>query len=254
MRGSPLARRAGICLDELQSSCSGPIWRTDRYWDFPGLLVVYGAGAPDRREAVKRHRGNWVAFDLGYWNRVDSFRVSVNSEHPTPEQMRDFGARPYPAALREDSDPKGHIVLVGMGRKSRIWWPDYERIKLEAIRKVYPKHRIVFRPKPGSEPPPGIDCDHWTGGDIEDVLRGASLVVCRHSNVAVDACIAGIPVVCEGGAAAAIYGDDLKAPRSVCREDRLRFLQRLAWWQWSSQQIRQGEFWPWLETALYGSM
>ena len=37
-------------------------------------------------------------------------------------------------------------------------------------------------------------------GTIADVLNGCSVVVCRHSNVAVDACIAGVPVECEGGA------------------------------------------------------
>jgi hypothetical protein len=125
-------------------------------------------------------------------------------------------------------------------------------LRLQAIRKAYPNRRVVYRPKPNNEAPLGIDCEQISSGPIEEVLRGAFLVVCRHSNVAVDACIAGIPVVCEGGAASAIYGNDLTAPRTVSREDRARFLQRLAWWQWSRSQIQHGEFWLWLEAALYG--
>lgn len=217
------------------------------------LLVMYGSGASDRKKAVEAHRGNWVAFDLGYWDRQNSFRVSVNSEHPRPEQMLDFGPRWHPTELRDDFDPNGHIVLVGMGRKSRIWHQDYERTRLAEIRKAYPKRRIVYRPKPGNESALGIDCEQMTGQNITDVLRGASLVVCRHSNVAIDACIAGIPVVCDSGAAAWLYRSDLNNPRMVSRDERLMFLQRLAWWQWTREQIMRGEFWPWLETVLYGS-
>ncbi len=256
MRGNPLARRGGLCLDALQATYDGPQWVTNTYGEFGGgLLVVYGSGAPDRREAIRQHKGNWVAFDLGYWNREDTFRVSVNAEHPMPAQLKccddPSRLRESAIALRDDYCPDGHIVLVGMGPKSRIWQPGYEAAELARIRAAYPHREIVFRPKPGKEPPPGIDAPHVADGPIERVLRGASLVVCKHSNVAIDACIAGIPVVCDGGAAAALYGNDLSAPRQPSPAARLRFLQQLAWWQWSRQQISSGEFWPWLERVLY---
>ncbi len=252
-RGSPLARRGGICLDNLAASVTRqPKYVTDKYIEFGGLLVLYGSGAPDRREAIEQHKGNWIAFDLGYWDRHGSFRVSVNAEHPTPELMRDYGERPCPFTLREDSDPNGHILLIGMGRKSRIWHHGYEQEMLRRARDAYPGKRIVYRPKPNNEAPPGIDCPHSRGGPIEQDLLGASLVVCNHSNVAIDACIAGVPVVCDGGAAQALYGNDISNPRTVSREQRMQFLQRLTWWQWSSSQIRHGEFWPWLEAVLYG--
>jgi hypothetical protein len=72
------------------------------------------------------------------------------------------------------------------------------------------------------------------GGDIKDVLRGCSLVVCRHSNVAIDACVAGVPVDCEGGAALALYAEH---PQPT-REHRVQFLQRLSWWQWRPSEAR----------------
>src|ERR1700757_4340421 len=88
----------------------------------------------------------------------------------------------------------------------------WERKALARIRAEYPDAPIIYRPKredgtslPGTRCIPGPTA-------IETVLKGASLVVCRHSNVAIDAAIAGIPVVCEDGAAAALYDNDLADP------------------------------------------
>ena len=69
-------------------------------------------------------------------------------------------------------------------------------------------------------------------GAIEDVLRNASLLVCAHSNTAVDACIAGVPVECDDGAAFALYAGNA-APN---RDERRAFLEALAWWQWTTQE------------------
>ena len=68
---------------------------------------------------------------------------------------------------------------------------------------------------------------------IQELLRGASLVICRHSNVAVDACIAGIPVECEDGAARWLYAAGPVQPI----ERRASFLRRLAWWQWQCDEM-----------------
>lgn len=86
-------------------------------------------------------------------------------------------------------------------------------------------------------------------GTIEKALQGCSLVVCRHSNVAVDAIIAGVPVVCYDGAANAIYNSELtKIVEPVAEPIRLKFLRNLAWWQWRDSEIRSGEMWKWMRT------
>ena len=61
-------------------------------------------------------------------------------------------------------------------------------------------------------------------------MRGARLVVCRHSNVAVDAVIAGVPVECEDGAAYWLRD------KPYTPEVRRDFLDRLAWWQWKPEE------------------
>src|SRR5207247_6184250 len=114
----------------------------------------------------------------------------------------------------------------------------WERAALLRIRRVYPVRPIIYRPKnedgtilPGTR--------KMAGMPIEQVLRRASLVMCRHSNVAVDACIAGVPAVCEDGAASWLYNNDLENPTNPTYEQRLRFLRNLAWWQWRPTEAAQ---------------
>lgn len=81
------------------------------------------------------------------------------------------------------------------------------------------------------------------GMPIDEALRGASLVVCRHSNVAVDACVAGIPVECDDGAAAALY----RGNPNPTREQRAEFLRRLTFWEWRPDEAAQA--WDWILTV-----
>jgi hypothetical protein len=102
---------------------------------------------------------------------------------------------------------------------------------------------ILWRPK-GKQTPilSGATLKH--GMPIEEALKGCSLVVCRHSNVAVDACIAGIPVECEDGAAWTLY----RHGTTPTREQRAEFLRRLGWWNWRPSEAAQA--WNWiLKTA-----
>jgi hypothetical protein len=97
------------------------------------------------------------------------------------------------------------------------------------LRDQYPGRRIVYRPKPG-QASPLLGVPQETAPDIADALRGKSLVVCRHSNVGVDAAIAGIPVQTEEGAAKWLEG------KPFTPEVRTDFLARVAWWQYRPEE------------------
>jgi hypothetical protein len=133
--------------------------------------------------------------------------------------------------------PDGHVLVIGTGRKTRkyldvLGWE--ENALLDASRR-FPGRRIVYRPKPlglkirQTAKPDPVEWEYRSENtSINSALKGASLVICRHSNVAVDACMAGIPVECSGGAAHWLYS---RVPIPTMQE-RLDFLYRLAWWQW----------------------
>ncbi len=221
---------------------------TDHYVGQHKLLMMYGAGLEVRRKALEAHRsagGTVAVWDLGYWDRDDSMRLSIGSLHPTADQLAlaPQGSR-RDHVLREDADPNGPILLVGLGVKSgRLYGletTEWEQAQLPRLQKL--GREILWRPK-GRQSPylKGTTLRH--GMPIEEALKGCSLVVCRHSNVAVDACIAGIPVECEDGAAWSLY----RHGSTPSREQRAEFLRRLGWWNWRPCEAAQA--WEWIRNA-----
>lgn len=212
-------------------------------------VVIYGYGAPDRDAARKAHvrsgRHAWL-WDLGYFDRQRVLRCSIDHDHPQAYLDRTF---PEPSRfdslkikLREDANPDGHILLIGLGRKSRAYLDEqqWEKSRLATLRHRFPGRDIIYRPKPGS-PPVQLDCKADGETPIETLLRGCALVSCRHSNVAVDAAVAGVPFECEDGAAMWLQA------KPYTRENRLDFLRRLVWWQWRPEEA--GAAWKFIQTV-----
>jgi hypothetical protein len=220
-------------------------------------LVLYGLGGVDRVQFAARQR--LIAFDAGYWNRTGSdrsFRVSVGGFHCPRLIMQ--GPRPGPerwlasGLSLQQADCNGPVLLVGNGPKSnRVGAEGWAGLKSAEIRAKFPGRKIWYRPKPKRPMENGVAHDGIAVGSIDHVLQQVSLVVCRHSNVAVDACRWGVPVVCDDGAAAAIYPQRLddweRQPDAATREE---FLHRIAWWQWQVRECRDGSFWNWMLGVL----
>jgi hypothetical protein len=219
---------------------------TNSYWGHARWLMLYGVGAADRaaaRDAQLRNGGHALLWDLGYFGRAKRggyMRVSIDHQHPQAwlDRTTPRGERweAHGIALSERFDASGHIVLVGCGVKSHrfLGTHGWEQRKLNELRQRFPATRIIYRPKPGSRGP-NLDCDTDASSSAESLLACASLVVCRHSNFAVDAIVAGVPFECEDGAAAWIKG------KPITKESRLDFLRRLCWWQWKATEADQ--FW-----------
>lgn len=227
------------------------------------VLVTYGLGGRDRLPHAMEHMqrgGRVVAFDAGYWERKTpdrKYRVSIDGFHcpslimqgpePSGDRWRDSGL-----TITEKCHAAGDVILVGNGPKSNAIGADgWTAAKSREIRKRMPDRRIIYRPKRGKVERDVISDGMNATDPIEKVLDKASLVVCRHSNVAVDACRMGVPVVCEDGAAASIYPSRLQdAANQPSAARRLSFLRRLAWWQWSAGEVGRGDHWPWLLEQL----
>lgn len=244
---SPMAQRGKRMMGALLETAPKGSVRTRDYIGQHRLLVMYGVGLKQRMVAREKHLqagGHVVMWDLGYWDRDESMRLAIDSFHPTAEQLAMSPASGHRMALREDADPAGPIMLVGLGVKSgkmlgiepMVW----EREALRRIQQIYPGRKVWWRPKAQDDGDlPGTERRY--GMSIEAALKGCSLVVCRHSNVAVDACIAGVPVQCAGGAALALYAFN-SAPT---RNERADFLLKLAFWQWKPSEAVQA--WDWIK-------
>lgn len=228
------------------------------------IVVIWGAGHPDIRavmDGALDAGSHVIAWDLGYWQRSTHYRCSIDAVHPQATIMvREMPSERFDrlgVRLRNDWNPNGHIVLVGMGWKCARMYAEpvgrWERETAIAIRERLRGRPIHFRPRPtGNGHCSHVDgCVTRAGGSIENVLKGASLVVCRHSNVAIDAIVAGIPVVAMDGAASAVCPTRIEDAGAPLADDvRIRFLRNLAWFNWSLSEMRQATTWRAIEGMI----
>lgn len=207
---------------------------TSAYTGSENLLMIWGYGRIDHAQIVDKHvaaGGRAVLWDLGYFGKHDGYcRLSFDRWHPSPQLIE--GTVPDPCRweqfeieLREDSNRKGRVIIAGMGDKSKrlLHLEGWER----KMQRRYPN--ALVKAKKDRRP-------------IEQFLKGASLLVCRHSNCAVDSIIAGVPFESVDGAA--MWLKD----KPFTTENRLDFLYRLAWWQWKAEEAEQA--WTFLEARL----
>lgn len=244
---TPMSSRAVTFMNALRQAAPAGI-RVPRSIDrHSSTIIVYGAGDSARNLKLKHHLlspGNTAfAWDLGYWDRQDAMRLALNGVHPRAEHLAaspSVGRRKF--KLRDDHNPAGFVMLVGLGEKTNkqyAWRTNtWEAAALARIHKQWPGVTVVHRLK---RPGPLLSgCTPSLGDPIEQALVGARAVVCKHSNVAIDACVAGIPVYAEGGAAHALYRDK----PNPSPEERADFLARLSWWEWRRTEAPAA--WDWM--------
>lgn len=197
---------------------------------------------------------------MGYWDRGTAnrhYRVSVGGLH-APHLIFN-GSNPGPTrwarsglVVTDEAKDRPAIMLVGNGPKSTaIGAQGWAAAKSREIRREFPGRPVIYRPKPKRPLEVGVVADKISQEPIAYALKTVGLVVCRHSNVAVDACLQGVPVVSEDGAGAAIYPKALKDYRQQpSLERRIEFLHRLAWWQWNAEECEEGLFWEWMKGVV----
>lgn len=235
MIDQPMAKRGRRMLDALAANAPIGSHITKGYGGNARVLIMYGAGLDYRSNVMRQHLkrgGRVIAWDLGYWDRENAMRMSIDGIHPKPEHIVQAPGTPRRQfVLRQDANPDGPILLIGIGFKSvcayDLGYLQWEKMKVSELSARFKGKKILWRPK-GKDHARLPGTELTVGMPIEHAMRGCSLIVCRHSNVAVDACIAGIPVECEDGAAYALYKDNPNP--SV--EQRLDFLNRLSWFNW----------------------
>jgi len=221
-------------------------------------LVLYGVGGDIQIEAWRKHRESGrrvIMADIGYFHRLhdykqSAYRISVDDWHPQRFWQEAPPSRweALNIPLRNDYSESGHILLCGMGAKSRKLYAkerwDYEMV--QRLRALYPNRKIYYRPKPRQEHERIEGALPATDGDIESWLRGCFLCVTHHSNVSVDCAVSGVPCVALDGMGAALYGSDPASQKSPSLEERRRFLEGVAWFNWKPVEL--GKCVDWLMT------
>ena len=199
-----------------------------------------------------------VFADLGYWGRRHGGRfkgfhkISVGGRHPgrylmarerSSARLRRCGIVAQPWRAKGD-----HIILAGMSAKSAESYgfrpEEWERKAVIELRR-HTDRSIIYRPKPSwrdAQPIATTTLDKHT--PLERALAGCHAVVTHHSNVAVDALVAGVPTFCFDGVAARMSSqrlEQIEKPLFVKR--RAEWLVNLAWSQWNVDEMASGLMW-----------
>lgn len=230
------------------------------------LAVAYGWRNRDIFAAYRGAGGHYLYLDLGYWQRKppgkrwDGYhKVALDDWCPSKHMWRGrgrerFGRLDVRVDERRSLPGDAPVIIAGMSARSAAhhgFAPEtWERAAVATLHRVT-RRPLIYRPKPswdGARPIAGAAFDK-RDGDIDiarSALSAAYALVTHHSNAAVDAIAAGLPVYCEAGIGRLLSMPDLSRidiapPRAL--EERAAFCADVAWCQWTPNEMHSGECW-----------
>lgn len=198
----------------------------------------------------------WVFLDMGYWQRADHFKVAVNERHGTayfmdkpkpPDRFKKFRISVKPWRKKG-----GNILLAGMSAKAAWSWglqnEEYEKNTVYQLQRLTARE-IIYRPKPNfveAQPISGSKMDRHT--PVEVALLRAHCVIAHHSNLACDALLEGVPVLCKYGLASVLAPYDLTSvEHPFYPEGREQWAYNAAYCNWSLEEMASGKCWGFLK-------
>lgn len=241
------------------------------FWDktvTADLAVAYGWLHEPIFTAHANAGGQFLYWDLGYWNRHPKagklrgardghHRLAVNSWDTADHMARDCPhdrLAASPIAMQADALLHGRntILVAGMSEKAAgthgfryRQWEDETIAQLSLWTVDDPGVRIEYRDKP----PRGAPVE-----PIEEVLKRCRLVVSHHSNCAVDAMIAGVPWWAKKGVGRIGSGDLQRVVQQpfcgLAPAARQQLLADVAYAQWTPSEMQTGKAWDHIRGLL----
>jgi hypothetical protein len=210
--------------------------------------VMYGW----KMNAYLARHPQYVYADLGFFVRETHYRICVGGWSPH-EYVRaglpDTRFKSYGLEVKPWRKSGENIVIAGASGKSAathgVRHNEWERLMSKRLQDI--GRPIVFRPKQTDPYKSPIGGTIYDEGPLDRTLANAWALVTHHSNTAIDALIAGVPVYCETGAGAAFSCgiDEIADP--PLPEGREQFLADVAWLNWTLDEMRSGECWAHLK-------
>lgn len=204
-----------------------------------------------RRDLFKPYR-QFVYADLGYWRRDEFYRVCVNGWSPDRYVRAGLCSSRFDA-LGLDLKPwrtgGTEILIAGCSPKSAadhgLGYMEWETRVAKALKDC--GRPVMYRPKPTDKAKRRIRGIGYDERPIGEALESAYAVVTHHSNSAVDALLAGLPVHCEIGVAAGMSAPLETIAGAKEPEGREQFLHDVAWLQWTLAEMGSGTCWAHLK-------
>lgn len=215
------------------------------------LAVAYGWIHETVFNAYREGGRHYAYWDLGYWGRqpcgkaVEGYhRLAVN-DWDTLKHMRRGCPGDRWAALNVPmlAPVIGHsrVLVAGMSGKAAITHGymenAWENKIIADIRRMTPDLCVEFRGKPNKRA--------RAATPIEQALLSTGLLVTHHSNAALDALVAGVPVYCRKGVGRLASPDELdeayiRRPLLPTMSQRRAIVADAAYAQWTPDEMRSG--------------
>lgn len=215
------------------------------------LCICYGWINELTDKIFSQHQEAGVPFvfvDLGYWDRgiEGYYRIGINDWDTAKHMKRDCPSDRFNklnVPLRDDWNPSAsQVMIVGMSGKA-AWTHGYKEGEWEHDTKQFligsarPGFTFYIRQKPNKQ--------NRRIAPIEEDLKESRFVVSHHSNVAVDALVAGIPFWAKKGVGALISPPTLDSalfdtPWFPEPKDKMQLLYDIAYAQWTPGEMRSG--------------
>jgi hypothetical protein len=209
-----------------------------------------------RKGAKYRSQGREVlVMERGYlgdrfaWTSLGWNGLNGRAQWPDPRDDGERFERNF-GHLRQDwrRNDAGHALIVGQVQgDAALANTDIKRWYGQARRAMEGRgFKVVFRPHPESLKR-GHDIGPLApltiGGTLAEALRDAAVAVTWNSNTGVEAVLAGVPTItCDDGAMARpVTAEGLDA--ELVTPDRDDWCRRMAWRQWTMDEITSGEAW-----------
>jgi hypothetical protein len=221
------------------------------------MVVFMGVKNQDVLKRAEADGVPYVYFDKAY-NRIKKWwRMSYCAHNPTeylmwldrPSYRREGqGWEPKPWQHK----PEGHIVLAGSSAKYHKLHnlPDPESYWAGVVKELreYTDRKILYRPKKSYRDARPLAGTSFSEKEfIEDDLKGAYAMITHGSNACFEALMGGIPAVVLGNGItrglSTMRVSEVNDPLTCDDESKLDLLNDLAYFQWTTKEIEQGEFW-----------
>lgn len=214
----------------------------------PGTV---GVGYGWKHSAHLKKFPRFIYADLGYWQRDRYYRITANGWGSESYVKAGLPADRFNAlGLKIQPWKSGkEILIAGSSEKSctqhGFRYMEWEAKTAQALNGL--GYEVVYRPKPTDPNARPLHGFRFDRRPLDQALASAHALVTHHSNTSIDALLAGVPVHCVTGAAAAFsvpLDQIAKPPKLPGRE---QFLYDVAWLQWTEDEMRSGALWSHLK-------
>jgi hypothetical protein len=225
------------------------------------LAVCWGVHHEAIFAGQRTHGGRVLVMERAYlgdrthWVSMGYDGLNGRAQFYTEDVPSDRAAAHWSHALRPWRDGGHYALLLGQvpgdaavrGLQLEAWVRDIARAL------VARGYLVVFRPHPQARQTihaPALLVQARRDRSLDEELAEAAVAVTWNSNAGVDAVLAGVPTVAldEGSMAWPVTSHAIQA--DPVRPDRRRWLERLAYCQWTPDEIAHGDAWAHLRQGL----